>query len=513
MKFGKRLMAALLIIGAAAIVLSIAFREANLLQALEAEDNNEIVVNRHTLVVWYTDADLAEYIQSAAVSFSERPENQHVRIAPVFVSALEYLENINRASVEFEGPDLYIVGHDSLEKAYLAGLAVPVYEKYFNTLKPDYPEVGINATTYKNKILAYPFYFETSAFIFNLSHIQEMIRTKILTDADEAAAEQAMQELELHGPQDEILEIPTYMEDVERLQNDMVYIENQVALIKPQTFEDLKDFANEYDAPLKVEGILKWDVNDIFYNYFFIGNAISVGGETGDDIEIIDIYNPEAIRSMRMFQGLNQFFAIEAKEARYNRIVEEFIEGKLIFTVATTDVIAKLDEAIRNETFPYEYGVLKTPDIDENTPTRPLSMVNSIVINGYSDHQEDANRFAAYLAGEFAENLYARTGKVPVHRRAVPDNEHLLVFYDEFTHSIPLPKMIETSNFWIQLQVTFAHIWQGEDPNVQLKRLSEQIMSQVTGAPFTEVAIIEDIEVEEIEYLDEEELTQEAMVD
>ncbi|MCL2718798.1 MAG: sugar ABC transporter substrate-binding protein, partial [Lachnospiraceae bacterium] len=346
MKFGKRFLAALILIGLAALMLNIAVREANILNALEIEENGDYMISKNTLLIWYTDADLLEYIQSAAVSFSERPENQHVRIMPVLVSALEYLENINRAAVGFEGPDLYVIGHDNLEKAYLAGLAETVNNDYFEGLRADYPQVGINAVTYHDKILAYPFYFETSALLFNRTHLEEMVKAKLLSDADEAAVEQAMLDLEEFGPEEEILEVPAYMEEIQRLQNDLVYIENQVALIKPKTFEDLKNFANEYDAPASVEGLIKWDVNDIFYNYFFVGNAISVGGESGDDIEMINIYNPEAIRSMRMYQDLNQFFAIEAKEVKYSQIIDEFIAGKLVFTIATTDVIAKLDEAV-----------------------------------------------------------------------------------------------------------------------------------------------------------------------
>lgn len=511
MKFVKRLIAALVMIGLAALVLYMAPREADSLAAVGLDENDDGVIYKDTLVIWYTDADLAEYIQSAAVSFSDKPENQHLRIMPVFAEALEYLENINRASVEFAGPDLFVLGHDNLEKAYLAGLAEIVADEYFDTVKADYPQVGLHAVTYQDKILGYPFYFETSALVFNLTHLEEMVKSKIETDADEAAAAQSMLDLELHGPEEEITEVPAYMEEVLRLKNDLVYIENQVASLKPKTFEDLKDFASDYDAPAMVEGLLKWDVNDIFYNYFFVGDSIRVGGEAGDEIDDIDIYNPEAIRSMRMYQNLNQFFAIETKEAKYSRIVEEFIAGKWVYTVATTDIIAKLDEAARNGEFPYEYGILRTPNIDEDTPTRPLSMVSSIVINGYSDYKADANRFAAYLAGDFAENLYLRTGKVPALRRAVPDNEQLQVFSDEFARSIPLPKMIATSNFWIQLQVTFARIWQGADANEQLRTLSEQIMSQVTGAPFTEELIVEILAVEEVEYLDEEELRREAM--
>ncbi|MBR4020523.1 MAG: hypothetical protein IKI99_04350, partial [Firmicutes bacterium] len=40
----------------------------------------------------------------------------------------------------------------------------------------------------------------------------------------------------------------------------------------PLTIDDILDFADQYDAPGNVDAIFEWDVSDIFYNYFFVGN-------------------------------------------------------------------------------------------------------------------------------------------------------------------------------------------------------------------------------------------------
>ena len=64
-----------------------------------------------------------------------------------------------------------------------------------------------------------------------------------------------------------------------------------------------------------------------------------------------------------------------------------------------------------------------------------------------------------------------------------------------------MPKMIETSNFWVELEIAFAKIWDGDDANADLKALSEKIMSQVIGEEYTEEYI--DVPVEK----DEEEMT------
>ena len=64
--------------------------------------------------------------------------------------------------------------------------------------------------------------------------------------------------------------------------------------------------------------------------------------------------------------------------------------------------------------------------------------------------------------------------------------------------------MIETSNFWVKLEVVFSQVWNGADANEKLKELSEQIMSQVTGTAYQEEYLEEpEAPEEETEYLDE----------
>ena len=74
-----------------------------------------------------------------------------------------------------------------------------------------------------------------------------------------------------------------------------------------------------------VEAVFKWDVNDIFYNYFFVGGYINIGGAAGDDPSQIDIYNSDAIRCMNIYQQLNQFFAIDAENITYDSVMDDFI--------------------------------------------------------------------------------------------------------------------------------------------------------------------------------------------
>ena len=95
------------------------------------------------------------------------------------------------------------------------------------------------------------------------------------------------------------------------------------------------------------------------------------------------------------------------------------------------------------------------PDVSGELKSRSLSVTNVVAINGYSQHKELANRFAAYLVDEYANELYERTGKVSANLTVNEDNTALQAFMEEYAESMPLPKMMETGNFWMQLEICF----------------------------------------------------------
>lgn len=571
MSFKKRFLTAAALVCAAAAILLIGYSG----RAISEEREDTFFTRRkENLYFWYTDEALTDYLTSAAVAYGESRDD--VRVIPVLTSGLEYLESINKASVQSEAPpDLYIISNDSLEKAFLAGLASRVPEEEWDKIKEGYPDAARLAVTYKNKVIGYPFYFETSALLYNRTYLEEFAAKQIEAEQDAIAAEEAMAQLEAYGPEGADIaggdggqgmadgssaengqqetgsgagesdgqqapeggtgesdgqqapeggagsadgqQMPEgdtgdpdgqQAEEADRLQQE---IAERVKTMLPDTIDDILEFANEYDAPEQVEAVFKWDVTDIFYNYFFAGNYLDVGGSAGDDIQNMNIYNKDAIACLKVYQDLNQFFSIDTQEISYEGVLEDFMEGKLVFTVATTDSVAKLENAKADGTFAYDYSIAKVPDINERLLTRSLSVTNCVVVNGYSEKQELASDFAEFLTCDYTDTLYSRTGKVASRHGVDYGNDNLQQFVNEYEVSIPMPKMVETSNFWIELEIAFAQIWDGADANMRLKELSEQIMTQVTGAPYTEEVIEDEVqEEEEVEYLDEDALREEA---
>lgn len=403
---------------------------------------------KDTLYFWYSDEALTNFVNSAAVSFGEQED---VHVIPVLTEDSEYLEAVNQASLEEKRlPDAYIISHDSLEKAYLAGLAVEIEDTEGVCSEDNFPAAALSAISYHGKQVAYPLSFETSALVYNETYLAQW------------AAQIAQRELLGDGTEDgnpEETSDGIQVNEEELAAKTEEYFQSAI----PETVDDILNIANTFDVPEGVEGVMKWDVSDIFYNYWIVGNYMIAGGDAGDDESNINIDSPEAISCLEVYKALNQFFFIESDTVTYDSVIQDFIDGKIVFTIATTDVVQRLENAKRNGTLGFDYGIAMMPAVSGELQSRSMSVTNVVAVNGYSTQKELANKFAAYLVDQCADSLYEQTGKVSANLHADTDNGALQIFKMEYAESVPLPKMMKTANYWLLLERLFAKVWNGED--------------------------------------------------
>lgn len=426
---------------------------------------------KDTMYLWYADEALTDYLNGAAVSFGEK---EGVRVIPVLAADSEYLEAINQASLkEEQAPDVYLLSSDALEKAYLAGLASKVKDEQNICNAEHFPQAALSAVTYQGKTIAYPLFYDTSALVYNETYLEEWAKQQAQKELAGAGAEEGEdgEEVPADSAGDAAIDETALAEKTQE------YLTNGI----PATLDDILNIADTFDVPEGVEGVMKWDVSDIFYNYWIVGQYMIIGGNVGDDKNNININNTETIQCLDAYKNLNQFFSIESDTVTYDSAIQEFIEGKTVFTIGTTDVVKRLEEAKADGSFAYEYGIAPMPDVSTDLKSRSLSVTNVAVVNGYSSNKELANRFAAYLANEYTGNLYQWTGKVSANVNANADNGALQMFMAEYAESVTLPKMMETGNFWLQLEVLFAKVWNGADVTTVVKELADQIALQTAS--------------------------------
>ncbi|MCH5340202.1 MAG: extracellular solute-binding protein [Acetatifactor sp.] len=455
MHLKKRLIAVTAVVAMAAALLYGGTRE-----PAEPEESLLSFFNRkETIYFWYTDDTMTDFVNSAAVTFGERED---VRVIPVLASDSEYLEAVNQASLHSEQmPDVYMVSHEALEKAYLAGLAGEINDVENVCDQAHFPAAALSAVTYKDKLVAYPLSFQTSVLVYNETYLAEW------------AAQSAQREL-LGNSEEDGDSTGTEIEETVLAQKTEEYFLRAI----PSTVDDILNIADTFDVPEGVD-IMKWDVSDIFYNYWIVGNYMIVGGESGDNDTLVDIANQETIQCLEVYKALNQFFYIESDTVTYDSVIQDFVDGKLVFTIATTDVAARLAQAKEEGIFDFDYGLAPMPDVSPKLRSRSMSVTSAVAVNGYSSHRELANRFAAYLVNDCAQMLYERTGKMPANLTANADNGAIQIFRQEYADSMSLPKMMETGNYWLYLERLFAMVWNDEDIEALVWELDQQITFQL----------------------------------
>lgn len=394
------------------------------------------------LTIWYTDAKLNDYMLEAAADYQE---TTGIAVNAQLISAVDYIEKISDATfIEENGPDLFVAGSDLLQKALYAGI-VDDHVTYSEAEHDNIPQKAIDAATCDGKLIGYPFYFESCFLLYNKYYAEDW----------------------------------------------------------PRTVDQILEYADGFETTTtteRVQNIFKWDVSDIFYNYFFIGNYVGLGGVNGDDKAQLSLSEGNVIECLEYYQSLNEFFAIDEETVHSEDIIQEFIDGKIVFTIAKTDEIARLDQAIEdgavpeyqleterdeegNEIPPREvdcfYGVGDIPDLSEELVTRGLSVTNSIVVNSYSKNRAYANDLAHYLSYERADRLYEQTGKVSVIKSVTAGDANWERIMVQYAGSVEIPKVIEMSNYWILMEIAFANIWNGADIMTEIGNVVSQMNMQL----------------------------------
>ncbi len=542
---GKRLFCAFLIFALCAGMLVLSYQSQNQNNTSYGKASAESATGAFgdlekddTLILWYADEALTEFLTSEALSYQAETG---VHVEPRLVSGVDYLERINTASVydgeeasdgsgTYEAPDLYITTHDTLLRAYLAGLATQITDPHTVVLPENYPNTSLHAISCDDKYVAYPLYYETNFFLYNKTYMRDIASAKVEQQIDRAEGEAAQEAVdasggepaedgddkqdddkkdddkkdddskdndnkdedkkddaaegeaqEADGEESELSEEdgedadPMGEEDVQASPE----VLKQLSTMIPQTIDDIKTFANNYEAPDAVEAVFKWDVSDIFYNYFFVGNYMNIGGENGDNNAVFNLYNKQAVECLQVYQDLNSFFSIDAKEVTYDKILQEFVDGKTVFTVATTDAVGKIEQAKLDGAFDFDYGIAVLPDLSSTLKARGLSVTTCVAVNGYSENKATANDFASYLTFEKGPELYRKAGKISCKRGCVYENNEIYNIMNEYEKSVSLPKMIETSNFWVQLEIAFTKVWNGADPDETLQALSDEMGAKI----------------------------------
>jgi hypothetical protein len=177
---------------------------------------------------------------------------------------------------------------------------------------------------------------------------------------------------------------------------------------------------------------------------------------------------------------------VEDDDRTYPDTINDFMNRKCLFTVAGTDIVGKIAAAKTEGTFTDDYEILPIGMLNNNLKSRGLSVTTMICVNGLNENNTDAEKFADFATREYAKNLYARCGKMATAKLKKYEFTQMETIRDCYEQSVSLPKMVETTNYYILAEMCFANIWDGKDVNKELKSLSEQVLANYYGKDYTD---------------------------
>ncbi len=418
-----------------------------------------------TVSLWYTNDLMTNFYNNVASIYNKK--NADVDVVPKLVDASEYLEHIYQASIKGEEfPDLYVITNDVLEKAYLSGLTLPIEKG--KEVRENFPQVSVDAASYDGMLLGYPFYFDTSTLVYNKTILEQVAFDQFRINAEAEGVEN--------------------LEDIKVSEEEIAYLVN---IMIPETIDELIELSNNIEAPEGMETVFKWNINDVFFNYFYLGEYTNLSSDN------IDIYNDNTAACMKIFQRVTEYFYMDAETVTTENILEEFMQGKILFTILDSESAAQLEaanaEGLLN--FSYDYALIPNPGkviekdeegnnivvSEEILQGRPLSTTSMVVVNGYADQPHAAADFAEFLTmqHQVTDQLYEKTGYIPACKNAGISGNMENMFKIEYEASVPMPNQMVTSNFWMLLEKAFNEIWDGADAKETLEALEERLKNQI----------------------------------
>ena len=139
------------------------------------ELEQSIKINKeNVLTIWcYDEADFS-YLSEAAKSFYSR---YGIAVIVEQRNTTGFLQQVNEATIQKDGPDLYLTTNDQIKMAYEAGLA-EVNDVFSDVYWENYfPEITKKALTLNGKTIGFTLYMDTYFLFYDKTIVAEKPNT------------------------------------------------------------------------------------------------------------------------------------------------------------------------------------------------------------------------------------------------------------------------------------------------------------------------------------------------
>ena len=385
--------------------------ESAIQEQTEAQSDENVVDD--TIVIWYAYKGYEKYLQYAIMDYTQNYDKE-IKIEIKYIHEPKYFDYINTKSLDGEGPDLFIMGSEYVEKAYLLGLLEDNYNtELYN--EENYPKIALDAATYSDRLLGYPLGFDVCALASNDKFINTQMKT---------------------------------FEDIKNFADTFGKTDES------EESEETEESTGTTDIDISnISQIITWDVNKLLMNYGFVGKYIKF---SNDSEKSVNMNNSNVLNAAKKYVLLKEYFSLTGEDT-YEMVKEKFHNEEIVFALVGTDIVKTYDSE------KFNYTVSPMPNLTDSIDCMSLSYTDILGVNPRSNKKERAVKFAEFLSYTFAENMHAYSSIISCRKSLEYANKHINQFINVYEQSIGMPNMMETEDYNIIMEEAIKAVWNGAD--------------------------------------------------
>lgn len=374
-----------------------------------------------TLTVWESQGPEGDFMRMVAEKFQEEYGVEVI---------IEEVESTDaRARLEQDGPagvgaDVFAMPHDQLGAAFSAGLVYPnvIGADRVNNEYMDAARIGVS---FDGSVYGYPTGIETYALFYNKDILEEA----------------------------------------------------------PASYDEIKEFAKEYNDPGNNKYALIWDVANAYFSHSFVaGNGGYVFGDGGTNPEDIGLNNEGAVAGLEEMVSLKEILPLQSGDANYGVMDGLFQEGKAATIINGPWAVQGYKDAEVN------FGIAPLPLLSSGNNPSSFSGVRALYVSSFTEYPQAAQLFAQMATSdEMLLERFKMTGQIPpvkalMSEDIIANDEFVAPFLNQAQYATPMPSITEVGTMWEPYGAAFGSAWNGDQsPQEALDQAVETMKESIAA--------------------------------
>ena len=216
----------------------------------------------------------------------------------------------------------------------------------------------------------------------------------------------------------------------------------------PESLQAIIDYSDDNEPAENVQYLLEWDAYDPFFGFLFVSESVVLSDE---GIGVLEASYDETLleESLLFLEESLASFSLPLDTVTEESVISDVLNGVTLCAIVDSDSIAEL----KNDS----YAVAEFPRLNETLGAKSAALTDMLLVNDYSEKQEEAGAFAKYLTLENYASVLEMTGHYPVSGQAAGDS-YEAVAYQAYENAIPVPNSQDAGGFWIHIEEMITQV-------------------------------------------------------